>query len=304
MLRRLIAQPISVLTVLAILAGCGAPDNPGAQSTSATATPVPFTVLSQAGPLYTRDYPDLFAAPSLVDLQGLIYGLGSNPPLNNCQRAQSIRRQCWLDIKDPGDAMLVAAYIDVPCAQSEPSATFSAPNEITITVVDKAIAIPSGFLPNNAPSPKPGECPKGSPAPATLSLLAFPLTAVPADELTIKVVHPAIQIPDAKTVVDLKVPLNISRNLDARIAEVRAATEQAFQDALTRLPPGASVGFLELGTAQWPDTSLGCPVAGGQYAAVASTGYVVLLKGSDQPSLAMEYHSSGSLKQFCGRVAP
>ncbi|MHB8613997.1 MAG: hypothetical protein ACYDAL_16470 [Candidatus Dormibacteraceae bacterium] len=265
---------------------------------------MPLNVLSHSGPLYTRDYPDLFAAPSLIDLQGLIYGLGSNPRLSDCQRSQEIRRQCWLDIADPGGAVLVAAYIDIPCAQSTASATLSGPDEITITVVDQAVPVPPGFLPTAAPSPKPGECPKGAPRPATLSLLDIPFTAVPADELTIEVVHPALQIPIAKTVVDLKDPLNISRNLNARIAEVRAATEHAFQDAMTRVQPGASVGFLELGTQQWPDTRLGCPVVGGQYAAVASVGYVVLLKGSDQPSLAIEYHESGNLQQYCGRVAP
>ena len=150
----------STLMLLAVLASCGRGPQSGAQ-TSPTPTQLPVTVLSHTGPLYARYYPNLFAAPSLVDLQGMVFAIGTNPNLDDCRRskAQIMKSQCWLDIKDPGNSMLIAAYVDVPCSQSDLSATLSAPNEVTLTVSDHAGPFPPGFLSSSAPSPKPGDCP-------------------------------------------------------------------------------------------------------------------------------------------------
>ena len=292
------------LVLVTVLVGCGNPSEPHAH-TSPTATPLAVAVLSHVGPHYLGAYPNLFAAPSLIDIQSLIFAIGSNPNLDDCRRspAKIMKSQCWLDVKDPGNAMLIGALVEVPCAESHFSATLSALDEITIVVIDRASPYTPGFIPSGAPSPKPGACAKGFTPAWTLSLLAIPFSALPADELTIKVVHPALDIPVSKTMVDLRRPLNISTDLSARIAEVRAAINLAFQDALTRVTPGQSVGVVALGTQRWPDTGLGCPVAGQQYAAITSMGYLVLLKGSDQPSLLMEYHASGNTLRFCGRTA-
>jgi hypothetical protein len=280
-----------MLILLALLGGCGSPPQ-GNTQTSPTGSTLPFTIL-----------PNLFAAPSLVDLQGSIFGLGSDPNIYDCQKEPVLARECWLDIKDPGSALLIGALVEVPCAESSFSATLSARDEITIAVMDRASPYPPGFIPSGGPSPKPGACAKGVTPAWMLSLLAIPFSALPADELTIKVAHPGLDIPSSKTMVDLKRPLNISTDLTARIAEVRSAINLAFQDATTRVTPGQSVGAVALGTQRWPDTALGCPVAGQQYAAIVSMGYLVLLEGSDQPSLLMEYHASGNTLRFCGRTA-
>ncbi len=300
--RTILGAAISFI-LMAQLVGCAGFRGSSAQGSPA-ASPVSVSILSHQGALVVRDYPSLFAAPSLIDLQGLVFGLGSNPRLSDCQQARVLRGGCWLDITDPGNAMLIAAYVEVPCAQTELSAAITAPDEVTITAVDGAVAVPPGFLPSSAPSLKPGECPKGAGAAPMLSLLAIPLSSLPATELTLKVDHVGIQIAEAKTKVDLQRPLNISRNLDARIAEVRAATQLALQDAMTKVPAGKSVGFRAIGTGRWTDTGLGCPVAGQQYSAITAPGFWVMLESSDQPTMALEYHLAGGVEAFCGRVAP
>ena len=137
-----------------------------------------------------------------------------------------------------------------------------------------------------------------------LSLLAIPISAVPADELTIKLVHPLADIPVGRTVVDMKSPLQISTNLlDAQIKADQAALNQALADALTKGNPGQSANYRLFGTGRWPDTALGCPASGQQYTAITSLGYVIELQATDQPSSVMEYHVSGSLTRPCGLIA-
>lgn len=292
----------ALLILLALLGGCGKLPQGNAQ-TSPTGSTLPFTILSHVGPRYLGAYPNLFAAPSLLDLEALVFAVGTNPNLEDCRgsRAPIMKSQCWLDMKDPGNSMLIAAYVDLPCSQSDLSATLSAPNEVTLTVTDYAGPFPPGFLASSAPSPKPGDCPKSMPSPAMLSLLAIPITSLPADELTIKLVHPLADVAVGRTMVDMKSPLHISGGaLDAQIAVAQTALSLASADALKRVSPGQSTRFLLFGTGRWPDTSLGCPVSGQNYNAVESTGYIVLLKPTDQPSKVMEYHISGSLATFCG----
>jgi hypothetical protein len=136
-----------------------------------------------------------------------------------------------------------------------------------------------------------------------LSLLAIPVGALPADELTIKLVHPLANVAMGRTVVDMKSPLHISSApVDAQIKLAQTALNLASADAQKRVAPGQSTRFVMFGTGRWRDTGLGCPVSGQNYDAIDSSGYIILLKATDQPSKVMEYHISGSLTAFCGLV--
>jgi hypothetical protein len=239
-----------------------------------------------------------------VDLQSLIFAIGTYPNLSDCRqsRATAMKSECWLDVKDPGNVVLIGALVELPCAENHFSATLSAPDEITITAIHRAAPYPPGFLPSGAPSPQPGFCAKGLTPVWTLSLLAIPLSRLPKGEVTIRLVHPAVKISASKTAVDLKPPLHLSTNLDGAIGQVGAALNLATEDARSRVGPGQSASLVWLGTDRWPDTSLGCPVSGQQYEPVPSTGYVVVLKGTDS-SPANEYHVSGTLERYCGATA-
>lgn len=293
-----VTRLVTTLMSVAVLASCSNPADQHARI-SPVSNQLPVTVLSKIGPNLAGGRQNLFAAPALVDLQGLAFGYWSNPNFYDCRRSQApfFRNMCWLDIKDPGNAMLVGAYVDDLCADSTFSATLSAPHEVTITVAYRPTPRPP-FLQGPAQSLKPGQCPQ-EPTQALLSLLAIPLTALPADELTIKLVHPGVDLPAWKTMVDLKRPLNISNDLDSAIGRVGAALKLASSDAASRASLGGSASILWFGTGRWPDTGLGCPVSGQRYEAVTSMGYVIVMKGADQSS-ATEYHVSRNLLRFCG----
>jgi hypothetical protein len=115
--------------------------------------------------------------------------------------------------------------------------------------------------------------------------------------------HVGITTPIAKMLVDLRRPLNVATDMQARMNEVIAADAAATSDALDRVPPGQSVLLWSIGTSRWTDTGLGCPVQGQAYQPADARGFVVFIMGSDQPQLAIEYHVSGPNLAFCGRVA-
>jgi hypothetical protein len=266
------------------LAGCS-----GIRASGVVATPqnVPITQLSKQGFRFGANQPAVSAAPSLIDLLGLLHGVGVAPSLDECKRLSYLRAQCWMDIKDPGNSLMVAAFVDVPCMLTDSvTAVMSASNEVTITVMNS------------------GGCLKAATQPLPfLTLLAVPLNSVPADEITLKLLHPKLTLPTVKTQVDLREPLNISTDLQGRITEVLGAIRVATDDAVKRVPPGQSISFLEIWTSRWKDTGLGCPAQGQQVTPANATGYTVLVKGSDQPQLAIEYHVSRAELAFCGRVS-
>lgn len=294
-----VTRSATILMLLAVVASC---TTERTLQTSLTPPPrLPITVLSHVGPTSPRS---LFAAPSLVDLQGLIFAIGTNPNLGDCRlsRAKVMKSACWLDITDPGNALLIGALVELPCAENHFSATFSAADEITITAIHRVPPYPPGFLPSGGPPPQPGFCAKGITPAWTLSLLAIPLSALPEDELTIKLVHPAVDLPISRTTVDLKRPVNTSTNLDHAIGQVQAALNLATNDALSRVSPGQSASIVWFGTDRWSDTSLGCPVSGQHYDAAISPGYIVVVQPTDKPT-STEYHVSGNLLRSCGTTA-
>jgi hypothetical protein len=182
---------------------------------------------------------------------------------------------------------MIAALIDEPCMLTDSvNATLAAAtSEITITVINS------------------GSCPKGLPPSPSLSLIAIPLSVLPAAEMTINLLHPGIPAHSGKMMVDLRQPLDVHSDLPARISEVIASISTSEKDASNRLPPGQAVSFLWIGSNRWTDTGLGCPVQGQAYQPTDARGFVVFLRGTDQPQMAMEYHVSGPNLAFCGRVA-
>ena len=276
------ARSISIalaVILLAVVEGCGPNLSP-----TAIATPpaLPVTVLVNQG--YVAG-PLLVAAPSLTDLLAMVHGIGVRPGLDECQRFQDLRPSCWLDVKDPGDSLLIAALINEPCMLTNSvSAALSSTNEISVTVINS------------------GSCPGGIPPGPSLSLLAIPLSVLPTDEITLDLVHPGIPAHSTRMMVDLRRPLDVHTDVQARIHDVDTAINAAQQDALKRITPGQTVTFLGIGTNRWADTSLGCPIQGRAYPPADARGLVVFMRGSDQPQLAMEYHWSGSTLTFCGRV--
>jgi hypothetical protein len=274
----------ATFALLTVVVGCGS-----VPADNAVVTPsIPVTVITNTGFGGGASNTGIVAAPSLTDLLGLVHGLGFfYPRLDECTRVPQFRAQCWLDVKDPGNSLLVAAYVDVPCTVTQSvTAALSLPTEVTIVVVSTPACQNGGELPA-----------------ANLSLLAIPLTLLPVDEVTVNVLHTGISVPTAKMMVDLRRPLNVATDMQARVDEFHAATTEATNDALTRVPPGQTASFLAFGTNRWTDTSLGCPVLGKPSVAADARGYVIFLRGSDQPQLAMEYHVSGANVAFCGRVA-
>jgi hypothetical protein len=163
------------------------------------------------------------------------------------------------------------------------TAALTATNEITITVVNS------------------GRC-GGVPALPTLSLLAIPLSALPADEITVKLLHPGMPTYSAKAMVDLRQPLDIHTDLPARISDVKTAISAAERDARSRVAPGQAVSFLAVDADRWTETGLGCPVQGKAYQPADARGFVIFFSSTDQAQ-PMEYHISGANLAFCGRVA-
>jgi hypothetical protein len=230
----------------------------------------------------------LLAAPSLVDLLGLVYGMGSRPGLDECQRFQDLRATCWLDVKDPGNSLILAGVVDEPsCRAASITATSSGTNEVTITVDNGwGCALGGG----------------GASSSSHLSLLAIPLTALPVDEITLKLVHTGLAVPMAKMMVDLRRPLNTHQDVQTVINEVRAASSAVVNDAFSRVAPGQGFSLLAIGTNRWTDTGLGCPRPGQPFTPADARGYVVFLT-EYHPNSAMEYRVSGANVAFCGRVA-
>lgn len=278
---------VSIFSIglLAIGIGCGRDLIP---TSDATQPPIAVTMLNEQFQGFIGAGPALLAAPSLVDLLGLVHGMGYRPNLDECAAHTQFRAQCWLDIKDPGDALMVATVVDEPCMSAQSvTAALSGITDLVVTVVN------------------PGGCRNGGGSAGLpyLSLLAIPLNTLPADEVTVTVVHTGVTVPPAKVMVDLRRPLNIGTDVRARVNEVDAAKTKASNDATNRLAPGHALSFLAIGTNRWTDTSLGCPVLGHSYSAADARGYIILLKDSDPLQLPMEYHVSGANWAFCGRVA-
>lgn len=274
----------AAIALSTIVAGCGRGLAPAAVVTPPS---IPVTELTQEGFLFGAGQPALMAAPSLTDLLGLLHGVGVFPGLDECNRLPQVRAQCWLDVKDPGNSLMVAAAVEEPCMLTNSvTAALSATDEVTITVVNS------------------GSCGHGGMAPLpSLSLLAIPLSALPADEITVKLTHTVVATPPAKMMVDLRRPLNIYTDAQTRSNEVLAAVKAATNDAMNRVVFPAQFSFLAIGTDRWTDMGLGCPIPGQAYTPADARGYVVFLRESDQSQLAMEYHVSGTTAVFCGRVA-
>jgi len=295
---------LATALLMPLIAGCAAWRATG--QTGPTPTLVPVTILSHDGFLVQPNYPGVLAAPSLLGLRGLVHGIGSDPRLDMCRTLPALKGQCWLDIKDPGNALFVAAYVEAPCAENSLQAALTGSAEITITAT--AAAAPDPRHPGLATSP--GQCAGAMPS-AERSLLSIPLSAVPSGQVVVKVVHSGASIAAESTTVDLASPLNVSTDLDAKVVEVQTSINEAFQDALSapgtanaKVRPGASVSLHSFGTARWDSTDLGCPSPGKQSIPTTETGYTIGLVSSDQPSTVFEYHISGNLMSFCGRIAP
>src|SRR5260370_4273171 len=226
--------------------------------------------------------PMLGEAANVAALLGLVYGLGTLFGIDDCNRLPQVRAQCWLDVKDPGTSLLGAARIDEPCMLTlSLTAALSLPDEVTISVINK------------------NSCIAGMPPAPHDTLLAIPLTSLPADEITVRLVHVGITTPVAKMLVDLRRPLNIAADMTTRAKDVRAAVTAATNDAVTRVAPGQSFLLSSVGTSRWSDTSLGCPVQGHAYQPADARGYVLFITASDQPTLQMEHHVSGSNPASC-----
>jgi hypothetical protein len=277
-MRTKLLNAVAASALVAALAGCGGGEVPSPS--------ISLTKLSHEG--FEGGATQLVAAPSLPDLLGLLHGVGVFPSLDECNRFRQFRAQCWLDVKDPGNSLMVAGLVDLPCkATDSTSATMSATTELTITVANS------------------GDCGRGSgmaPLPF-LSLMAIPLSALPADEITVRLLHTGVSVPVAKMMVDLRRPLNVHSDVLGLTTEVIAAHTTAMADAGTRVVYPGQVSLLAIGTNRWTDTALGCLIPGQKHAPSDARGYVVFLRGSDQPQLAMEYHVSGTTVAFCGRVA-
>jgi hypothetical protein len=271
---------VATIALLMVSFGCG---HIGANNAAATPLAIPLTVITNNGFV---GGPPIVAAPSLTDLRGLVHGIGANTSLDQCNRVPQVRAQCWLDVKDPGNSLLVGARLDEPCMTTQSvTAALSLPTEVTISVLHS------------------GSCDSGWPPLPHLSLLAIPLNVLPTDEIAVRFVHVGIARPVAKMLVDLRRPLNLATDVEARMNEVIAAGAAATKDAVSQVPPGQSVSFVALGTNRWTDTSLACPVQGRSYVQADARGYVIFLRGSDQPQLEMEYHVSGANLAFCGRLS-
>ena len=277
---------ILATAILSLVCGCGQVAAPSVSPN----VPLAMKVLAKQGPAGAT----LMAAPSLVDLLGLLHGAGVSPGLDDCTQFSQmppIRADCWLDVKDPGNSLLVAAVVDEPCAATNSvTAELPAANELTVTAAHTAacLATPGG--------PKGGA--QGIP---TLSLLSIPLTALPSDEITVTLVHTGISVSPTKVSVDLRQPLTIHTSAPAVANDVATAITSAEKDTDRRAAsPGQIVSLLAVGTSRWSDTSLGCPNPGQTYSPADARGYVVLLRGGDHT--AWEYHVSGSLLAFCGQV--
>ncbi len=255
--------------------------------TSATPPPVAVTELSPQFQGFIGAGPGLLAAPDLVDVLGLIHGMGYRPNLDECARMPELRAQCWLDIKDPGDSLLIATVVDEPCLTAQSVSGALSSTELAITVVHT------------------GVCGHGGASAGTpyLSLLAIPLTALPADEVTVKVFHTGLAVPMQKMMVDLRRPLTIGTDVQVQTNQIIAAVKAALNDAANRLGPGQAASFLAIGTDRWTDAGLGCPTSGHSYAPQDARGYVVFLKDPDLQQLPMQYHISGASLAFCGRTA-
>src|SRR5260370_18099447 len=253
----------AAFALLGVAVGCGSVPADNAVTTPAS---IPLTVIANDGLV---GGPMLVAAPTLTDLLGLVYGLGTLTSLDECNRLPQVRAQCWLDVKDPGNSLLVAARIDEPCMLTQSvTAALSLPTEVTISVINTTICIPR------------------MPPPPHDTLLTIPLTVLPTDELTVRLLHVGLTTPVAKMLVDLRQPLDVVTDMRARINEVIAAGAAATNDAVTRVPPGQSVSFVALGTNRWIDTSLDCPVQGKSYSPSHARRYVIFLRGSDHPPSA------------------
>ncbi len=272
-------------TIVVVVTGCGRDLLPVAVATPPS---ISITQLNHPNQGFIGPGPALVAAPSLVDLLGLVHSLGAFPRFDDC--AQYVFRvQCWQDIKDPGNSLLLAAVVDEPCAPTQSvTAALSESVKLTITVANRAGCLNGG---GSAPLPY-------------LSLVSIPLSQLPADEVTVVLVHTGVSNRTAKMMVDLRRPLNIGTDEQTRMNEVGAAVAAASDDASTRLSNPAQYSFRALGTDRWTDTSLGCPVPGHSYAPADARGYVLFFSVWDrQPQLDMEYHVSGHTLAFCGRVA-
>jgi hypothetical protein len=73
--------------------------------------------------------------------------------------------------------------------------------------------------------------------------------------------------------------------------------ELARQDLTRRLRLGTNaIVWVDLMAITWPDTSLGCPVAGASYSQVLVDGYWIALSVDGQ---IFNYHADGISVQFC-----
>jgi hypothetical protein len=286
---------MSVIVVLAASLACN-------QTASVSKTPpvkpqISISTLYRGGFLANRM---VLAATSMPDLLGLVYSMHSQPTFDDCYRwiqlQAPIRKDCWADVKDPGNSLLIAAQVIEACLSTNSiTGIISATNTLTITVVSS------------------GQCAPGSgmQAAPSLSLLSIPLDQLPADEVRINLLHTYLHgsfhfLPELAaqwTVVDLRHPLDVHNDVQVRMAEVGSSIGAAEADALNRLRPDQTPYPEVVGTARWIDGSLGCPDPGQTYEARDARGFVILLSWFGQPSnSAFEYHISARTVVYCGQV--
>lgn len=276
----------AVLTAtVGIVLSCGRGFAPSAPTTP-TPIELPVTILSAPGFDGGMYFPDLVAAPSLVDLLGLVHAVGAHPSFDDCIRVPGLRSECWLDVKDPGDTLLIGAILAAGCTNTDSvSAQLSDPKSVTI------IATHSGGCGRGGAA--------GSPE---MTLLGIPLAALSPTEIRITLTHVGASAPSSDTVVDLRRPLDLATDARSRMNETIAAITLAGDDAIRRVG-NAQISFAGVGTDRWNDTALGCPTPGRTYKPTTAQGYVVFLRRSDQPQSRMEYHVSASTQVFCGLVS-
>lgn len=288
----------SLLLTGLLLVGCGSCNQATASPSPTGGTPpIPVSILGNGFAAQRM----ILAAPSLLDLLGLVHGVGSEPTFDQCnnwvQLHAPAQRGCWTDITDSRKDLFIAAQVLEACLKTKSvTARLSAGNTLTIAAVSY------------------GQCPPGAGMVArpVLSLLAIPLAHLPADEVTISVIHSYLagskpffgKLAPLKTRVDLRQPLDTHHDLQVRMAQVGSAIGAAQADALRRLAPDQWPYPRIVGTDRWTDGSLGCPTAGQTYKAEEARGFVVYLSWLGQPlDSAVEYHVAGGTVAYCGRVS-
>jgi hypothetical protein len=191
-------------------------------------------------------------------------------------------------VVDPGNVLLVAAEVHVPCHYTESitASVWATSPEVDIAVVN------------------PGQClGQGTALIPVMSLLAIPRASLPSTEVTVALSHTGASLPRATTIADLREPVMKSESVATRAAEVSRAIQAAREDALRRVSYPLQFVLRTVGFQRWSDTSLGCPKAGQSHEPGQEAGYVIAFQESDANASLLEYHATASNLAFCGVVS-